>query len=55
MDLDKIQKYGLEVQELKAEIQELETLQSKTTAKIKVLKLKLRSNETLLINHIVTN
>lgn len=55
MDLDKIQKYGLEVQELKNEIQELETLQSKTNAKIKSLKLKLRSNETLLINHIVTN
>lgn len=55
MDLDKIHKYGMEVQELKKEIQELETLNLKTTAKIKALKLKLKSNETLLINHIVTN
>jgi hypothetical protein len=53
MDLEKIQLYGLEVQEAKKEIQELENLQSKTIAKIKILKQQLKSKETMLL-HCIT-
>lgn len=55
MDLKEIQRYGLEVQETKKQIQELEISQNKTLAKIKILKQQLKSKETMLLHCITKN